>query len=176
MMRDKNSTKSKLPRGSVLRTLGVSISQEAQENNIAEDPVSVRPISVSISSAPFTDIQILSSKKQNTTCFVVVLAFLSAIGGFLFGYDTGVVSGAVILLKDSFQLSSVWQEAVISVTLATAALTAILSGYTNDRFGRRPTILASSIVFTVGAVILGAAVDRWMLIVGRAILGVGIGS
>jgi len=176
MMRNKNSTKSKLPRGSVLRTLGVSISQEVLENNIAADPDSALPISMTISSALFADIPILSSKKQNTTCFVVVLSFLSAIGGFLFGYDTGVVSGAVILLKDSFQLSSLWQEAVISVTLATAALSAILSGYTNDRFGRRPTILTSSVVFTVGAVILGAAIDRWMLIIGRAILGIGIGS
>lgn len=108
--------------------------------------------------------------------FVYILTFFSTIGGFLFGYDTGVVSGALILIKDEFALSSVWQELFVSVTIGFAAVFAFLSGPCNEQFGRRPVIITASLVFTVGAVVLGVAYDKWMLLVGRAILGIGIGN
>ena len=53
--------------------------------------------------------------KPKTSWFVYILTIFSAIGGFLFGYDTGVISGAMILLRDEFSLSLVWQEMVVSV-------------------------------------------------------------
>ncbi len=53
-----------------------------------------------------------------TPPFVYILTFFSAIGGFLFGYDTGVISGAMISLRERFMLNSVWQEMVVSVTIA----------------------------------------------------------
>ena len=53
---------------------------------------------------------------------------------------------------------------------------ALLSGAVNDRFGRRPTVIVSSVVFAGAAVWLGAAQQRWELMVGRAVLGIGIGK
>lgn len=117
----------------------------------------------------------MNSKHQRTPCFVYVLSFFSAIGGFLFGYDTGVVSGAMLLIKDRFQLTSIKQEVVVSVTIGFAFLFALIGGWLNDRFGRKATTVIASIVFTVGAVVLAAAYHFWMLVVGRAILGMGIG-
>ena len=67
----------------------------------------------------------LSSAKR-TPRFVIALACFSAIGGFLFGYDTGVISGAMIQLRDRFQLNSVWQEMIVSVTLGAAAIFALI--------------------------------------------------
>lgn len=115
----------------------------------------------------------LSSKE--TPWFVYILSFFSAIGGFLFGYDTGVVSGAMLLLKDKFQLTSLMQEVIVSVTIGFAFLFALAGGYLNDRFGRKLTTVIASVVFTVGAVVLAAAFNVAMLIIGRAILGMGIG-
>ena len=66
--------------------------------------------------------------KQKTTRYVVVLAAFSAIGGFLFGYDTGVVSGAMLLLKDEFDLSALQIELVVSVTIGGAFVSALLGG------------------------------------------------
>jgi len=175
-MWDSNSSEDRRLHGTIHAAVEDSDREELQEDDNPNKPISHRPPSVSISrSLNSDDGQFLISKQQKTTCFVMVLTFLSAIGGFLFGYDTGIVSGAVILLKVEFHLSSVWQEAFIAVTLGAAALSAILSGYTNDRFGRKPTIMVSSIVFMVGAILLGAATTRWELILGRAILGIGIG-
>ena len=64
--------------------------------------------------------------KVKTPPFVYLLTFFSAIGGFLFGYDTGVISGAMILLRDQFRLNSVWQEMVVSVTIGAAAVFALV--------------------------------------------------
>ncbi|KAK3103435.1 hypothetical protein FSP39_019199 [Pinctada imbricata] len=114
--------------------------------------------------------------KEKTTGFVYVLTFFSALGGFLFGYDTGVIAGALILLRNEFELSLVWEELIVSVTVAAAALFALVGGYFNDRLGRRPVILAASVIFTVGALCMGIAGDRYLLLAGRIIVGAGIGK
>ena len=108
--------------------------------------------------------------------FLYLLTLLSTIGGFLFGYDTGVVSGAMLLLRVDFNLSPLAQEVFVSITIASAAVFALCGGWINDRFGRKPTILLGSVVFTVGALLLAAAVNIAMLLCGRCILGIGIGN
>ncbi|XP_069100999.1 proton myo-inositol cotransporter-like [Argopecten irradians] len=113
--------------------------------------------------------------KPKTPTFVYVLTFFSALGGFLFGYDTGVISGAMILLRNEFNLSSVWQELIVSVTVAAAAVFALVGGCLNDRLGRRPVIMVASIVFTAGAVCMAIAGDKYLLLTGRIIVGAGIG-
>ena len=115
-------------------------------------------------------------KDVKTPWFIYVLSFFSAIGGFLFGYDTGVVSGAMLLLKNKFHLSSILEEVIVSVTIGFAFLFALCGGILNDRFGRKFTTILASFVFTIGAVVLAAAVNVEMLIIGRAILGMGIGT
>lgn len=107
--------------------------------------------------------------------FLYILTFFAAIGGFLFGYDTGVVSGAMILIKDDFNLSSTWQELIVSVTVGTAAIFAILGGFANDWIGRRWVIIMASIFFTVGSLAMSIAPNKEILLVGRAIVGMGIG-
>ena len=114
--------------------------------------------------------------KVKTPKFVYVLTFLSAIGGFLFGYDTGVISGAMILLRDEFLLNSVWQEAIVSVTVGTAAVLALVGGFLNNKIGRKPVIILASLVFIVGSIFLALASDRYMLLIGRIIVGAGIGK
>lgn len=113
--------------------------------------------------------------KQEITGYVFVLSTFAAIGGFLFGYDTGVVSGAMLLLKDEFGLSSLLQEVIVSVTIGVAFVGALCGGFLSDKFGRRVCTILASLVFTAGAVVLGVAQNVEMLIAGRATLGLGIG-
>ncbi|XP_055365337.1 proton myo-inositol cotransporter-like isoform X3 [Betta splendens] len=109
------------------------------------------------------------------TRFVYVLAFFSALGGFLFGYDTGVVSGAMLLLKREMSLSALWQELLVSSTVGAAALSALSGGSLNGRLGRRVCILVASCIFSVGGIVLSVAPDKVVLLVGRIIVGLGIG-
>lgn len=116
------------------------------------------------------------NEKKRSSRFLYTLSFFAAIGGFLFGYDTGVISGAMLLLKDEFSLDSFSQEIIVSVTIASAIVFSLVSGFLNAMFGRKATTLIGSVVFTAGAVILGVAQNTMMLIIGRGILGIGIGK
>ena len=107
--------------------------------------------------------------------FLLALTFFSALGGFLFGYDTGVVSGAMLKMRDDFQLSAVYQELVVSTTIAGAAIAALLAGPFSDLFGRKPVLILASFVFTVGAVVMSAAPTPLVLLLGRFVVGVGVG-
>lgn len=113
---------------------------------------------------------------NHTPKFLYRLSAFAALGGFLFGYDTGVVSGALLLLKKEFGLNELWQELVVSATVGAAAISALSGGVLNDRFGRKPCILLASFFFTVGAVIMTAANDRYTLLSGRIVVGLGIES
>ena len=114
--------------------------------------------------------------KQTTPPYVYFLTAFAAIGGFLFGYDTGVISGAMILIKQEFHLSSFWQELVVSVTIGTAILGALFGGFLNQWFGRKPMLITSAMVFTIGAVVMGIAHTREVLLLGRLTVGFGIGK
>ncbi|XP_041110793.1 proton myo-inositol cotransporter-like isoform X1 [Polyodon spathula] len=110
-----------------------------------------------------------------TPSFVYVLAGFSALGGFLFGYDTGVVSGVMLLLKREMNLNALWQELLVSSTVGAAALSALAGGVLNGFLGRRPCILLASFLFSVGAVVLSVAPSKEILLVGRVVVGLGIG-
>merc|ERR1712012_688514 len=71
---------------------------------------------------------------------VISLTFLSAVGGFLFGYDTGVVSGAMLLIEDDpeIQPNTLWKELIVSATVGAAWLFALIGGPINEYFGRKP--------------------------------------
>ena len=97
-------------------------------------------------------------------------------GGFTFGYDTGVISGAMIPLKRVFNLNDVLQEIIVAIAIAGAIAGAVLSGILNDKLGRRPVLLIESALFTIGSVILGVANGITALIIGRVVVGLGIGE
>lgn len=107
--------------------------------------------------------------------FVYLAAAFAALGGLLFGYDTGVISGALIFIKKEFVLSTFEQELIVSIVLAGAIVGALTGGGLSDRFGRRLTLLATSIVFIAGAILCAAATSIAALVVGRVIVGLGIG-
>ena len=104
-----------------------------------------------------------------------ILTSLAAIGGFLFGYDTGVISGSMPSITRSFELSNVQQEVVVSCTVLSAFIFSLIGGTLNKKCGRRFTILSASSIFTVGAVLMGAAWSYNSLVLGRIIIGGGIG-
>ena len=64
----------------------------------------------------------------------------------------------------------------MSVTIAAAAVLALVGGLLNDRLGRRPVIMVASLIFTVGSLIMGFAKDKYVLLVGRVTVGAGIGE
>ncbi|KAG7385589.1 hypothetical protein PHYPSEUDO_001241 [Phytophthora pseudosyringae] len=135
------------------------------------EPSSPRPTSSSVSAPADHQQQPASSP------FLYLLTLCASIGGFLFGYDTGVISGALVLLQSpqGLSLSNVQSEAVVGAAVGGAIAGATLSGVGNDKFGRRRVILISSALFTVGAALMAVAGTFVQLLLGRLIVGLGIG-
>lgn len=112
---------------------------------------------------------------QPGSSFVYIAASFAALGGLLFGYDTGVISGAVIFIKKDFSLTTFPQELVVSMVLLGATVGALTGGRFADRFGRRITLIGTSIVFIAGAIICASAPSFTVLVIGRVVVGLGIG-
>jgi MFS transporter, SP family, galactose:H+ symporter len=116
----------------------------------------------------------IRSQSSNRS-FIYVAAVFAALGGLLFGYDTGVISGAELFLKNDFSLSTFALELIVSGVLAGAALGALLGGRLADLFGRRKLLIVTAVIFGVGAIVCAAATSPAILIFGRTIVGLGIG-
>jgi sugar porter (SP) family MFS transporter len=108
---------------------------------------------------------------------VAVGAAITALGGLLFGYDTGVVSGALLFLKKDFGgLSSFQQELVTSLLLVGAVAGALTAGRLADRIGRRITVLITALVFIVGVLLVAFSPTYPVLLIARIIIGLAVGS
>src|SRR5438093_7071735 len=107
--------------------------------------------------------------------FVFIAALFAALGGLLFGYDTGVISGALIFIKREFGLTTVAEEIVVSGVLLGATLGAIVGGKAADLFGRRRVLLVTAAIFGIGALASAVAPSPPVLIVSRVVLGLAIG-
>ena len=94
----------------------------------------------------------------------------------LFGYDTGVISSAILFIKDEFILSSTREEIVVSVVLVGAVIGAALAGKLADRFGRRRLIIGTALTFVLAALGTALAPTVNWLIFGRIVVGIAIGA
>ena len=107
--------------------------------------------------------------------FVLLVASIAALGGLLFGYDTGVISGAILFISKQFALTTQMQELTVSIVLIGAIVGAGVAGGLADWIGRRITLLAAGLIFGVGALISAFAPVIGVLLAGRLIVGIAIG-
>lgn len=107
--------------------------------------------------------------------FVTVVSWISALAGLLFGYDTGVISGAILFVKTDFSLSRTSEELVVSAVLMGAVIGAIFGGRLADRLGRRKVLIQVAILFIIGAIGTALAPTPALLAIGRVVVGIAIG-
>jgi len=107
--------------------------------------------------------------------FVYLATAISALGGMLFGYDIGVISGAILFIKKDFSLSPGLEEIVVSSVLLGSLVGAVVGGVLADRLGRRRLLIITAVVFGLGAVGAALAPGTTWLIVARVVAGTAIG-
>lgn len=108
---------------------------------------------------------------------VIWNASIVALGGLLFGYDTGVISGALLFIGNSFPgLSSIEKELLTSMLLIGAVVGALFAGRVADRIGRRPTVLATAAIFFAGVLLAAFSPSYWVLVGARVVIGLAVGS
>lgn len=111
-----------------------------------------------------------------TPFFVIVMAIVAAMGGLLFGFDTGVISGAIPFLQQDFSLTDGTIEFITTAGLVGAIIGALIGGSITDGLGRRKVLVISGIIFAVGALWSGMATSPFSLVLARLFLGIAIGT
>lgn len=113
-------------------------------------------------------------RKQKSP-FYVLVAMIAGLAGILFGYDTGVMSGAILFISKEFSLNALTNGIVVAAVLLGAFFGAFISGMITDHWGRRRVLIAVSVIFIFGTLITALAPLLWVLALGRIVVGIAIG-
>ena len=115
------------------------------------------------------------STQQRNNSYLIFIALTAAFGGFLFGYDTAVISGTISLVKQQFLLSTLMEGWFVSSALVGCILGVILAGEMSDRFGRKASLIVSGLLFCASAFGCALCGSHTELILFRLVGGLGIG-
>ncbi|XP_042509180.1 probable polyol transporter 6 [Macadamia integrifolia] len=115
------------------------------------------------------------NEKAKLNKYALACAIVASLINTIFGYDTGVISGANIFIKEDLKLKDTQIEVLAGTLNLCALVGSALSGRTSDMIGRRYTIVVASVIFMVGAVLMGFSPNFAILMTGRCIAGVGVG-
>jgi sugar porter (SP) family MFS transporter len=113
--------------------------------------------------------------KRRIGIWLLMVGVVIMLAGALFGYDQGVISGALEGIKTDFDLSTTLVEVITSWVTLGALFGALLAGLLADRIGRRRTILVAAVLFCIGAMLEALAPGTTVLVVGRFTVGFGVG-
>ena len=113
---------------------------------------------------------------QSSFFYVLFISAVAAIGGFLFGFDSGVINGTVTALGNAFDSSSIGTGFNVASVLLGCAVGALAAGPISDRFGRKPIMIVTAIIFAISAFGSGIASSSAEFIFYRLIGGLGIGA
>src|SRR5439155_20717693 len=106
---------------------------------------------------------------------VYLVCAIAALAGLLFGFDTGIISGALLFIEKGFPLTTLMKELIVSSVLLGAMGGSLCGGRLTDRFGRRKIILISSGMFIIGTLIASLAPSVEAILLGRLCIGIAIG-
>jgi len=104
-----------------------------------------------------------------------LIAFFAALGGLLSGFDTGVISGALLYINNEWTMSEFAQGFLVSTVLIGAALGAVLNGRLADVYGRKKIIFITAIIFFIGSIMCAVAPNVYILMLSRFVVGFAIG-
>lgn len=121
------------------------------------------------------EIQDQSEEKYNLPK-VIFLAFVAAIGGFLFGFDSGVINGTVDALQSAFNADAVGTGFNVASVLLGCAIGAFFAGTLADKYGRKPMMLATAVLFIISAWGSGISVSSFEFVIYRLIGGFAVGA
>ncbi|XP_043710104.1 polyol transporter 5-like [Telopea speciosissima] len=126
-----------------------------------------------MSENPTTPLVMQGKRRRNK--FSMISAILASMVSILLGYDTGVMSGASIFIQDDLKLNDTEIEILVGIINVCSLLGSAVAGRTSDWIGRRYTIVFASVIFFVGALLMGLAPNFAWLMVGRIVAGIGVG-
>lgn len=116
-----------------------------------------------------------TSKHRFNTSYILGISFVSALGGYLFGFDFAVISGALPFLEKDFNLNAYWEGFATGSLALGAVLGCLCAGRIADRSGRRPGLLVSALIFAISSLGMAFSPTRDLFIFARFCAGIGVG-
>jgi len=107
--------------------------------------------------------------------YIIAISFISALGGYLFGFDFAVISGALPFLKDQFGLNEYWEGFATGCLALGAMIGCVLAGWSAEKYGRRYSLLIAGFLFAVSSFGMAASNGLNVFIFSRFIAGIGVG-
>ncbi|MFI6070336.1 sugar porter family MFS transporter [Actinoplanes sp. NPDC051343] len=117
-----------------------------------------------------------SARSDRLTGSVIVVALVSAVSGLLYGYDTGIISGALLQIGKDFDIGHIWEQVIAASILVGAVIGALTCSRLAERRGRHGTLLLIGIVFVVGSLAASLSPDPITLSLSRLVLGFAVGG
>ena len=117
-----------------------------------------------------------SNRDDRLTGSIIVVALVSAISGLLYGYDTGIISGALLQIGKDFDIGHLWEQVIAASILVGAVIGALTCSRLAERRGRHGTLLLIGIVFVVGTIAAAFSPDPITLSLSRLVLGFAVGG
>ena len=117
-------------------------------------------------------------EQKSSHFYIITIAFFATIAGLLFGFDTGVISGALQFISQAFGITKQHyqlQECIVAAVPFGALIGAVLSKKSSFLLGRRRSIITTAVMFVIGTLMVVLAIDVWMVVVGRLIMGMAVG-
>ena len=110
------------------------------------------------------------------TSAVVIVALVSAVSGMLYGYDTGIISGALLQITKDFGIAEAWKQVIAASILLGAVIGALTCSYLSEKRGRKGTLVMLAVVFAVGSLWCALSPNPVLLSCGRLVLGFAVGG
>lgn len=117
----------------------------------------------------------VNTDEKFNTGYIIGISFISALGGYLFGFDFAVISGALPFLQDQFGLDSYWEGFATGSLALGAIIGCLIAGKVSDRYGRKPGLLLAAVTFALSSLAMAFAADRDIFIASRFVAGIGVG-
>ncbi|KAJ4913891.1 putative polyol transporter 6 [Raphanus sativus] len=117
----------------------------------------------------------LTEKPTGVNRYALQCAIVASIISIIFGYDTGVMSGAMVFIEEELKTNDVQIEVLTGILNLCALVGSLLAGRTSDIIGRRYTIVLASILFMLGSILMGWGPSYPVLLTGRCTAGLGVG-
>jgi MFS transporter, sugar porter (SP) family len=127
---------------------------------------------IAVSSPPVRE----KSLEQSGSKIIYWIAVIVSFGDLLAGYGTGVVSGALLFLRQDFHLDATLQEIAVSIALIGAVVGALGASSINDKFGRKKALLLAAFVYFIGALVTGFVPNYATYLICRVVVGIGFGA
>ena len=114
-------------------------------------------------------------KQSYNSAYILGISFISALGGYLFGFDFAVISGALPFLQKQFGLDAYWEGFATGSLAIGAIIGCLVAGKVADKYGRRPGLLVASMIFGISSLAMALAPNRDLFIAFRLVAGIGVG-